>query len=351
MVLGASNIANGPGVPSSSAAPEEGLPPWRRILYERQPYPDWYFPPEENATKVETGPREPENFTHLTIVIAILPLIQHINLIFIFLEIFDQLEQTKQSNRSDDGPLHPARLIFWCLVVTIVGSIVARVTHYRHQDKRKKKGRKRTSSNIISFAILLLLLYSLSPVLKTLTEATTSDTIYPLSFMLFGLHICLADNTLKPIPKAFASKTNGMTTSAAQAQQQQPQLFSALSLNAATSASLVLASRLPSNSHVFALMFSSILAFALFSSFTKRLIQSNLIRLLVVLGLVVTAICASTLHSVRSTAMVITATNGFFFFVVPYWMKVASKKKKRYSGPWKVATPRLARNSTTNSAL
>jgi phosphatidylinositol glycan class C protein len=38
-------------------------------------------------------------------------------------------------------------------------------------------------------------LLALAPVLKTLTEATSSDSIWALSFSLFGLHILLADYT------------------------------------------------------------------------------------------------------------------------------------------------------------
>jgi phosphatidylinositol glycan class C protein len=41
--------------------------------------------------------------------------------------------------------------------------------------------------------ITLILLHSLSPILRTLTEATTSDSIWPLSGVLFTLGLLLVD--------------------------------------------------------------------------------------------------------------------------------------------------------------
>ena len=41
--------------------------------------------------------------------------------------------------------------------------------------------------------ITLILIHSLSPILRTLTEATTSDSIWPLSGVLFALGLLLVD--------------------------------------------------------------------------------------------------------------------------------------------------------------
>lgn len=43
--------------------------------------------------------------------------------------------------------------------------------------------------------LVFLALVALSPVLKTLTEATSSDTIWAISASLFFLHTILADYT------------------------------------------------------------------------------------------------------------------------------------------------------------
>lgn len=299
-------------IPDQPHTEENARPRWRRVLYEKQPYPDWYLPKDEIATRIVAQER---SLTHFSVLLAILPLTQNINVIFLFLDIFDRLESRR---------LHPAKLSLWCLCAIVCGSSVNAVLH-RGVTRNKSHGRQRKPSQIISFAILLLLLYALSPVLKTLTEATTSDTIYPLAFLLFGLHVSLAENTQQA--------THTATT----------HLFSsALSLNAATSASLVLASRLEHNASVFALMWASILAFALFPLFVRRCVVGRLSRLGVVLVLVGWSVHAHfTNHRLAGFTKLVIATNGFLFFVVPFWMRVASRKKTHFDGPWRIATPRL----------
>lgn len=60
-------------------------------------------------------------------------------------------------------------------------------------------GSRVTRSSILVFVALL----ALSPVLKTLSEATSSDTIWALSFILLTLHTLLADYTA---PRSYESR-------------------------------------------------------------------------------------------------------------------------------------------------
>lgn len=284
------------------------------------------MPASANGTTVERDAVP----THLSVLFAILPLIQNINAVFLFLEVFDRLESGER--------MYAARLTFYCLVCVGVGSVAFALlsdgdveVDIKKQRRRRRRLRHRNSSTeIISFAILLLLLYALSPVLKTLTEATTSDTIYPLAFLLFALHVSLADNTLRG---SKGGRVSGSSDSAAPAAP--PRLSSALSLNAATSASLVLASRLTRNSHVFALMFASIIAFALFPLFVNRVVPRASLRFAIVAALIVVSTATT------SMLTLVAATNAFLTLVVPFWMRVASRKKARYDGPWKIASPQL----------
>lgn len=92
---------------------------------------------------------------------------------------------------------------------------------------------------------------SVTPVLKTLTEATSSDSIWALSAILFMLNVLLADyGGPQPGPH---------------------RLTSILSMNAAISASVVLASRLRTNLAVFALVLLAVMFFALFPILRKLL--------------------------------------------------------------------------------
>ncbi|PWN20651.1 GPI2-domain-containing protein [Microstroma glucosiphilum] len=323
-------------VHSSSVTPSHTRIPPRRVLYEHQIGDS---STEDDITQANVTKIDPPSA--LGIAIALSPLTQSINVIVVFLQIFQRLEE---------GGLQPAALVLACLASLLAAKLAWTLLLHRWVDESGDAalGKRPTSSPsmVVSFAILLLLLYALSPVLKTLTEATANDTIYPLSFMLFGLHICLGNNTMARTvtrQKERAGRRQEPTGQIASlpASEQPPQLFSALSLNAATSASLVLASRLPSNVHVFALLFASVLCFALFPIYVRRL-RSVKLRLAICALLIPMAIGLAWPVS-RSMCVVDVGLNVFILGVVPFWMRAASKGKVKYDGPWRVAKPQLRR--------
>lgn len=92
-------------------------------------------------------------------------------------------------------------------------------------------------------------LLGLSPILKSLTKSTSSDSIWALSSWLMGINVITFDYGAGPEAKFPAS----------------------LSTNAALMASTVLASRLPSTTHVFSLTLFSIEVFGLFPVFRRHL--------------------------------------------------------------------------------
>lgn len=92
-------------------------------------------------------------------------------------------------------------------------------------------------------------LLGLSPILRTLTLSTSSDSIWALSSWLMGINVFTFDYGAGPEAKFPAS----------------------LSTNAALMASTVLASRLPSTTHVFSLTLFSIEVFGLFPVFRRHL--------------------------------------------------------------------------------
>ncbi|KAK3646354.1 glycosylphosphatidylinositol anchor biosynthesis [Elasticomyces elasticus] len=92
-------------------------------------------------------------------------------------------------------------------------------------------------------------LLGLSPILKSLTKSTSSDSIWALSFWLMILNVFTFDYGAGPGVKFPAS----------------------LSTNAALMASTVLASRLPTTTHVFSLTLFSIEVFGLFPVFRRHL--------------------------------------------------------------------------------
>lgn len=100
-----------------------------------------------------------------------------------------------------------------------------------------------------SAVLIYIALLGLSPILKSLTESTTSDSIWAMTFWLMCINIFFFDYSGGVGVKFPAS----------------------LSTNAALMASTVLASRLPSTTHVFSLTLFSIEVFGLFPVFRRHL--------------------------------------------------------------------------------
>lgn len=111
-------------------------------------------------------------------------------------------------------------------------------------------GRARLRLGTIKSAILIYFtLLGLSPILKSLTRSTSSDSIWAMSFWLLAINIFFFDYSgsggVRKLPVA------------------------SLSTNAALMASTVLASRLPSTGQVFSLTLFSIEVFGLFPVFRQ----------------------------------------------------------------------------------
>lgn len=100
-----------------------------------------------------------------------------------------------------------------------------------------------------SAILIYIALLGLSPILKSLTESTTSDSIWAMTTSLMCINIFFFDYSGGVGVKFPAS----------------------LSTNAALMASTVLASRLPSTTHVFSLTLFSIEVFGLFPVFRRHL--------------------------------------------------------------------------------
>lgn len=104
-------------------------------------------------------------------------------------------------------------------------------------------------TTIKSAILIYCSLLGLSPILKSLTKSTSSDSIWALSSWLMILNVFTFDYGAGPESKFPAS----------------------LSTNAAVMASTVLASRLPTTTHVFSLTLFSIEVFGLFPVFRRHL--------------------------------------------------------------------------------
>ncbi|RDL31349.1 Uncharacterized protein BP5553_09558 [Venustampulla echinocandica] len=106
-----------------------------------------------------------------------------------------------------------------------------------------------------SALLIYFTLLGLSPILKSLTRSTSSDSIWAMSFLLFTINIFFFDYGT-PAPSSSGKTAN-------------KNIPASLSTNAALMASTVLASRLPSTGQVFSLTLFSIEVFGLFPVFRR----------------------------------------------------------------------------------
>lgn len=224
-----------------------------------------------------------------------LPITQHLASTFIFLSVFVNLHR---------GSLEPLHLLALCGVLCGVGA-----------GWSSRVGGTGGGLPLIP----LFTLYLLSPVLKTLTKATTSDSIWALSGTLLAVNLFLGD--YRSIPTAAAPRVPS-------------QLPSTLSLTAALSASTVLASRLSSNLAVFSLLLFSTLWFGPFPLLRSALpIQPTLIlTALLALGAITSLLGVGGGAAQIATLLIV----GIAVFV-PLWRIWISSYKDRVRGPWDVA--------------
>lgn len=145
----------------------------------------------------------------------------------------------------DEGLLAPQWLFGTGLASSLIGYVL--FDFIDGGEGRKKSGRTRWA-DLKSALVFITFTYGFSPVLKTLTESVSTDTIYATAvFMLLG-HLIFFDYGANA---AIVSST--------------------LSLNMAIFASVCLASRLPRSLHAFIMVTFAIQIFALWPMLQKKL--------------------------------------------------------------------------------
>lgn len=215
----------------SGTAPGHSVP-WRKVLWEHQPYPDNYVDQRflEELRRNE-GIRQ---YRYWPVVREAGLVAQQLSCVALFITIWLYMEQ---------GLLSPTTLLWPCLLSAFIG-------YGLYQALRPGVGsscQPRTRlADLQSATIFLSFTFGFSPVLKTLTEAVSTDTVYAMSAVMLLAH-------LVSFPYA------------------QPSPPGSLSLNAALFASVCLASRLPGALHTFAMLSCALLMFALWPCLLHRI--------------------------------------------------------------------------------
>ncbi|KAG2044831.1 phosphatidylinositol N-acetylglucosaminyltransferase [Suillus americanus] len=281
---------------------------WNKVLWERQHFPDNYIHPHSFLSSLRRNPNF-KPYTYWPLVLLCCAITQHLATIFTFLAVFVRLKERWLD----------ARVLLWVSIVSFFGGYAL----YEILSLSNPVRGAFTRSNTIKSSLLVFLaLMGLSPVLRTLTAATSSDSIWALSACLFLLNALLADySSMKPVP--------------------QERLTSVLSMNAAISSSVVLASRLPDDLAVFALVLFAVQLFALFPILRHRLqVTPQVAQILFTLTLCALSFALTVPLSV-SVAYIYAGISITVTFVAPGVLVWAQKYKNEIRGPWDVAVPRL----------
>ncbi|CAH1642955.1 unnamed protein product [Spodoptera littoralis] len=151
--------------------------------------------------------------------------------------------------------------------------------------------------------------YLLSPILHTLTDTVSTDTIYAWAVIMMIIHLIFFDYN---VPAALVSKS--------------------LSINAAIFASVCLVSRLSTPFDAFVLLTISVILFVLSPQLFKTILHTKLFNIIYIVTLIFTIVG---LYSVSITllcyfAIVVFILTCYCPFLFVYWQKY---KDNKY-GPW-----------------
>ncbi|XP_010941066.1 phosphatidylinositol N-acetylglucosaminyltransferase subunit C [Elaeis guineensis] len=176
------------------------------------------------------------------------------------------------------------------------------------------------SRYLLNISFFISGLYILAPVYHTLTRSISSDSIYALTVSLLVVHLFLHDysgSTIRP-PGALNN----------------PTLASNISLNASIVASVLVASRLPSRLHVFAIMFFSLQIF-LFAPLITFCIKKYSFKLHMWFSFALMVMTLSVVFQLHRMLFVLLLGLLVFVSVVcPYWLIRIQEYKFEINGPW-----------------
>ncbi|XP_015263288.1 PREDICTED: phosphatidylinositol N-acetylglucosaminyltransferase subunit C [Gekko japonicus] len=207
---------------------------WQKVLYKKQPFPDNYV--DQSFLEKLRKNVHARQYQYWAVVFESGVMIQQLCSVCVFVAIWWYM---------DVGLLAPQWLFGAGLASSLVGYVLFDAID--SGAGRRESGRTRWA-DLKSSVVFVAFTYGFSPVLKTLTESISTDTIYAMSaFMLLG-HLIFFDYGANA---AIVSST--------------------LSLNMAIFASVCLASRLPRSLHAFVMVTFAIQIFALWPMLQKKL--------------------------------------------------------------------------------
>jgi len=270
---------------------------WRKVLYEKQGVPDNYVDKsflEELQTNLNV-----KTYTKLYAIRETGVVTQEICSVVTFIVTFIYLENDfLQPLYLFVGSSLTVLVLYFTFKLIIFGGV------------NNSNGKHRTwIDDTKSAAFFLLFGFGLSPILKTLMDTVSTDTIYAMASFMMLIHLICHDY--------------GLTS---------PIVSSSISLNAAIFATVCLASRLATVEGAFVLLTLSVKAFALYPVFRQHLQVSKTNFLLTAVMLLIALV---SLYSVSITAALLFLSVIIFVnLICPLWFVNWQSYKENIHGPW-----------------
>ncbi|XP_013382168.1 phosphatidylinositol N-acetylglucosaminyltransferase subunit C [Lingula anatina] len=272
---------------------------WKKVLYEDQGVPDNYV--DESFLDEMQKNVHIRTYHYWSVVQESGVVTQQICSVCLFVAMFLFM---------DDKVLSPKVLFCVSSFLTIIGYCIHELLEYMEEDSDNMQTRTGWSA-MKTVLMFVAFSYGLSPILMTLTDTISTDTVYAMTAAMLLANLLFHDYG------ADAAVVSG-----------------ALSLNAAIFASVCLASRLHTTWHAFTTVTLAVEVFALWPVLRRKLkvkVKHSQLVLTIILTLV-TVVTIATLSTVA--AVLLTLLYVFITFVCPAWLISLQPYKNNIYGPW-----------------
>lgn len=260
---------------------------WRRNLYENCGLPDNYT--DDTFLEQLRKNIKSNNVTLLEAITLGANISIQLSIVTIFVLIFIWLNKEWTT---------PNIIFILGAILTVIGYIV--------YSFKVSYTCKRLIEDLRTVLVFLMFGYILSPILKTLTETISTDTIYAMTILMFLTHLIF-------------NKYGSSLTS----------LSDSLSTTSSIFGSLMLASRLTSPLHAFSLLTVSVQCFVLLPFLLSKLNKK------IVISMVLTFVTVySLLFISQNLSYVFVMATMFVHFICPFWYVKGQQYKNNIYGPW-----------------
>nr|XP_022325065.1 phosphatidylinositol N-acetylglucosaminyltransferase subunit C-like isoform X4 [Crassostrea virginica] len=274
---------------------------WRKILYEHQNVPDNYV--DDSFLDEMKKNLYIRNYEYWSVVKASGEITQQISSMCLFIVSFIYM---------DDKRLLPDTLVLITIAASGIGYTVSKLVDKFVALKSSGDENQRTVfEDLKTFVMFTGFSYCLSPVLVSLTETISTDTIYAMTTVMLLANLAFHNYGVQA---AVVSE--------------------AFSLNAGIFASVCLASRLHSSWHAFATVLFSLQIFGLWPRLRHK-IKEAFPRMNVALTVVLGFLALLALFTVSMVPAVMFILGHLFItFICPAWLISLQPLKNNIHGPW-----------------